>query len=419
MERPGYLSKYLLDWELFDVVIGEKSGIDSNSFLGHITSKESAENFLNDYGFDQELPVLKAELFGNYQEAIQFIRKYFLKENNPDGLDFKIPMRLCTVANVSDVFLLATGQFDEKNSIEEKIWASIILKVLHTIVHIDKDLRHQYFPIIQQQIFDRFYKFLFRDSQNKLYIGEEDNKVKIPLVDFQTKAKKARDSIIIKLLHKKEYVAEELFDRIGIRIITENIVDILRLIQFLHKKNVIIPHNIKTGRSLNSLISLSDFKLKHRELLKLSLRNNLSEERFEMAIKRASSDCVMDDVKAFSFAKRNPHSSKKYRAIQFTCRQLIKYKNPNVEKFYEIRNMAKKMKEEGIESPLVEPLINIDHGAFSKSIRFFYPFEVQLVDQENHSINTQGEASHEEYKNAQLRTAMKRLFRPLLEYYSK
>ena len=52
----------------------------------------------------------------------------------------------------------------------------------------------------------------------------------------------------------------------------------------------------------------------------------------------------------------------------------------------------------------------------AKDIRFFYPFEVQIVDKENHKLNTKGEASHNEYKRSQTRVAMLRLFQPLLEY---
>ena len=49
-------------------------------------------------------------------------------------------------------------------------------------------------------------------------------------------------------------------------------------------------------------------------------------------------------------------------------------------------------------------------------MRFFYPYEVQITDIKSHQENTEGEASHEEYKKSQVNSAMMRLFKNLLEY---
>ena len=70
----------------------------------------------------------------------------------------------------------------------------------------------------------------------------------------------------------------------------------------------------------------------------------------------------------------------------------------------------------GPENELARRLLALALSPLAKDIRFFYPYEVQIVDAENHKINTLGEASHQEYKRAQVRTSMLRLFRPLLDY---
>lgn len=67
------------------------------------------------------------------------------------------------------------------------------------------------------------------------------------------------------------------------------------------------------------------------------------------------------------------------------------------------------------ENPLSQSLLQLDTSPISRDVRFFYPFEVQLTDYESHLKNTQGEASHDEYKKSQLRSAMKRIFRPIIE----
>ena len=209
----------MFDWEMLDVVVGGKSALDTKNFLGPMSNIEQVNQFLIGYGLDPSDHVTKAELFGNFQEALQFIKRYFLIEGNPDGLDLKLPNSLLMISDISQLFLMATDDGPTKR--EDKLWAEIILKIMHTIMHADKDLRSNYFGIVQTQIFDRFYRYIFRNDEDKLFIGVKGTEMAVPLIDFETKSKKTRDSVIIKLLHKAENVAEELFDRVGIRFVTE------------------------------------------------------------------------------------------------------------------------------------------------------------------------------------------------------
>ena len=137
--------------------------------------------------------------------------------------------------------------------------AEVILKVVHTILHVDKDLRNKFFKNIQTQIFDRYYRYIQRDSENKLYLGK-DGQYDLPLLEFDTKSKKSRDSVIIKLIHKAENVAEELFDRVGIRFVTETRFDCLRVINFLISQGIVVAQNIKPSRSQNSSLILKNLK---------------------------------------------------------------------------------------------------------------------------------------------------------------
>lgn len=409
MERPSYLSKYALDWELIGVVIGGKSALDTKFFMGSpILTKEQVNGFLKGYGLDPSDPVSRAELFGNFQEALQFIRRYFLKEGNSDGVDLKIPNSLYMVTDVSDLFLMTSSK---DYSLEEKLWAEIILKVMHTILHVDKDLRSNYFPVIQTQIFDRFYRYVYRDDENELYLGLKgrEDLDHIPLLDFMTKSKKSRDSVIIKLLHKAENVAEELFDRVGIRFITKTRFDTLRVIKFLLENNIVIPHNIKPSRSMNTLFDIEGYRESHKSTIRKAIKEDWSEEEF---LKRSEEEVMEAPVNPGEVTMRNEHTSKNYQSIQFTCRQLIKYKNPFLHDFNELRKQAKKSPEE---SELAKKLLNMDVSLIARDVRFFYPYEVQIIDEQAHKNNTEGEASHQDYKNAQVISAMKRVFSSLLE----
>lgn len=404
-QRPSYLADYAFNWETFDVVCSGKSSLDATNYLTELYDKGQVQNFLNGYGFDISDPVESAELFGIFQEAMQFIKRYFLREGNPDGLDIRVPNYLYTITNISELFLAATGHSSVKLKPDEQLWAGVVLKVMHTILHTDKDLRYRYFSTIQQQIFDRFYKFIHRDQENRLFLKNETGTT-IPLYDFQTKAKKTRDSIVIKLLHKQENVAEELFDRIGVRIITYNKLDALRVIRFMHRNHIIMINNIKPSRSQNTLVDLPKLRLKIFGLYKEAIRSQMVEDTFYQRLNSLIEDCT-----PMKSHHDNRHTLEEYRAIHFTGRQLIKYRNPFMASFNEVRKQALKDRE----NPVSQALLHLDTSPISRDVRFFYPFEVQLTDYESHLKNTQGEASHVEYKKSQLKSAMKRIFRPIIE----
>jgi uncharacterized protein (TIGR04562 family) len=369
---------------------------------------DEVNQFLKGYGLDPNDHVAKSELFGNFQEAIQFIRRYFLKEGSPDGLDLKVPNSLMMISDISQLFLMATDDNIVKK--EDKLWAEVVLKVMHTIMHADKDLRSNYFGIVQTQIFDRFYKYIYRNDEDKLFIGVKGSEDIVPLVDFETKSKKTRESVIIKLLHKAENVAEELFDRVGVRFITHTRFDSLRLIRFLLEKNIVIPHNNKPSRAINTMIDMVKFKEAHQKLLKMALRNNLSEDRFLSALERAAIEAELTHGES----ERNKHTSKAYQSIQFTCRQLIEYKNPFLQEFNDLRRIAKNASPE--ENELARRVLSMDISLVARDIRFFYPYEIQVVDVEAFKENSQGEASHQEYKRQQVKSAMKRVFKSIIEY---
>lgn len=407
MGRPEYLHKYTFDWDLMDVVLSGKSVLDTRFIIGQIHDREHVNSFLKGYGLDPSDPVGRAELFGNFQEALQFIKRYFLREGNPDGLDFRIPNALYMITDIGDLFLMATGNRDENNH-EERLWAEVILKVMHTILHVDKDLRSNYFSVIQTQIFDRYYRYLQRDGDQRLFLGSKNSDDKIPLVEFETKSKKSRDSVIVKLLHKAENVAEELFDRVGVRFVTKSKLDNLRVLKFLLEKNIVVPHNIKPSRSINSMVDLEIFKKKHQNLIRMAIRNQLDEARFLQALNREMVDCYPQKTGK----GRNEYSSTNYKSIQFTCRNLIRYKNPFLQEFAELRSFAK----ETPTNELSKKVLAMDMSLVARDIRFFYPYEVQIVDIDAHRDNSAGEASHGEYKNAQRISAMKRVFKDLIEY---
>jgi uncharacterized protein (TIGR04562 family) len=416
------LDEFRLPWESLDVVLSGKSPMDVPRWL-KINDYEDAENFLQSYGFDFQNPIEQAEIYGHYQETLNFVRKYFLYPENPEGIKDEIPQQLLNLSDFRQLFVMATepnqknadlwrkwvdDPFGDKAKILHR-WSQALLKILHTIAHLDKDLKSYYFNEVQKQILDRFYKYISRDSDEKLFLrsGEET----INLAGFEIKPKKTRESVILKLLYKPKNVAEDIFDYIGVRLITEDRLDILKSVKFLLDNNIIMPANISPHRSKNNLIDLRGCRKSFKELT-MQIKDGKKRPR--------------DFHKAFNDVMGNPpnvehpnvHSHAEFRTIQFTARQLINYRNPIFRSLLELKEVVRGTDTENIQDEkakkALELVQNLDSGDMRREIRFFYPFEIQLVDKETHEVNKRGEASHQDYKQNQINHAIKRVMGPFL-----
>jgi uncharacterized protein (TIGR04562 family) len=405
---PLLRSKYDFRSDVLDIIISGKSTIDSRTTFQTATLQE-ADHFIKNYGYDIENPIEKAEILGNFHEAINFIRKNFLRPENPEGLRLEIPRKILELTDIRELFhrvsMSSAGNTVDTETQNLRNWSCSILKVMHTITHIDKDLRSSYFTDIQKQIFDRFYKLIHRDPEGQLFLGDSTaDPMRVDLVAFETKPKKSRDSIILKLLHKPENVAEDIFDRVGIRFITHTILGTLRVIKCLKDKMVVMPPNIKPSRSRNTLLQIDPFKAQLGDLLARADREEISEAHLIQSLEEATNPPLVNP--------ENPHSSEFYRAIQFTCRQLIKLRNPLYDDLKELKSLSKTRT---IHEDLMKVMERIDLKHLQREVRFFYPFEVQVTDQHSSEENEKGRSAHSAYKRAQILTALNRVMGSLAD----
>ena len=89
--------------------------------------------------------------------------------------------------------------------------------------------------------------------------------------------------------------------------------------------------------------------------------------------------------------KKNSHSFDGYKSLQFTCRQLITYREPFLEDFMKLKEHVK----ENYSEDKVNEMINaMDTSNLSRDIEFFYPYEVQIMDKASSENNHEGDASH-------------------------
>lgn len=406
MENVDWMNKkYDFHWDNLDVILGGKSLLDATYGLRGfpLNSREEASRFLSSYGFDYDNPIEQAEVLGNYREAIIFIRKTFLYPENPEGLRLDIPKSILELQDIRDLLMMATINPEEKNMKKKRNgdWACALLKVMHVIAHIDKDLRFVYFADVQKQILDRFYKYVHRtgNEDGSLFLaGTKDDPMRVNLVSFETKPNKGRDSVLLKLLHKPENVADEIFDRVGIRLTTTTKLEAFRAVKYLKDHMIVMPANIKANRSRNTLVDVGllkdDLNFFFDKLKQGEMTDSEFEERLEASVQSPKVE------------SENPHSSQYYRAIQFTCRQLIKLKNPLYKKVRDLKNFAK---DQSLSKELEDKIKALDLKYLKQEIRFFYPYEVQIVDQASKLENEKGRSAHSEYKKSQIKSAMIRV----------
>lgn len=290
-------------------------------------------------------------------EALRLEALSFLR-NNITVSSFKLPKRLVETTDIRQYLHWAS----ESKRSAIALWSCSLLRVIHTLVHCNSFFNEQYHLAIRDQIVSRIEANFCREN-NRIFLGD------IELVEFQFRPVKTRESVAIKLLHKTENISADIFDWLGLRFITKDRLDALRTLIYLRKINAVMFANVKPSRSRNTLIDL-DWVRQHWNNHDM----NLIREAFEYS-KFPNAD---------NSPAANLHSNSNYHSIQFTCRQRVK-----------IKRIGK------------------------KPISFFFPFEIQIMDQKSYYGSRMGDASHESYKRRQLISVRKRVLGPLYNKYGK
>lgn len=378
MENKNRLEKNFLKfpYELFNVVFSQKSFIDINRLNVH--DEQTGISYLRNYGYDIINPVMKEKVVAILSEAKKFIQTYLLED--PDGKDpvLVIPPEIMCNDNIIDLLIMAS----EKEANLSQAWACAILRTAHTITHVENDLSKLFMPGVKRQIFSRFMEHLHQARNGDYFLGPEDNKIKLKM--FEIKNEKTRESLIMKLLHKKENVAADIFDRIGVRIVTYSKLDVILVLKYFSRNHVISFANIKPSRTRNNLINVPRFLEAIEEMKSHDLSQWKEEdvtEFLERYLQLPVEEKELETEKIIS--ENNIYSSTQYSSVQFTSRQLITIFDPFDKK---------------------------------KTYQFFFPFEIQILDEESFNETRMGRSSHEEYKKNQVAAARKRVLTNVVRY---
>jgi uncharacterized protein (TIGR04562 family) len=176
-------------------------------------------------------------------------------------------------------------------------------------------------------------------------------------------------------------VAGEVFDRIGVRFVTRERFDALMVVRYLRLHNVIMFANVIPARSRNTLLDVDWVQGRVEALKKEVEESRLSEAK---ALEVLRKEARRQPYPASATRLENPFSSVDYHSIQFTCRQSIRILEPRA----------------GIVSSPWTSVGGTEHEG-GEALRFFFPFEVQVLDEESYRVSRSGLAAHDVYKKRQ------------------
>lgn len=330
------------DVDAVRLLLQGNSVIDWNR--SHFRTRQDVDTFLRLHLLDPDSPEDQRRLRFVHGEAVHYLTEH---------LDLHFPPDLAQPDDVRDIFVQASelGGFRRR-----QILACVILKLMHVINHMEAaELRHQ-IALPEVAILDQAERRIVAAADRMRDAG-------FPLVAFYG-SRKTRNSVITKLLAKRENTAATVFDKLRFRLVTESHAHILPALRWLTRElfpfNYVIP-----GQSHNNLLDLDD------ALRKVDLEALTLEWQNPTPAPPAGAD-----------AAKNPFSGGSYRMINFI-----------------------------VDFPVrVDHLVQDRYGPMLGRTVFAL-VEFQVLDRETARANEEGENAHWLYKDRQRAIVGRRLRR--------
>ena len=384
--RPNDL--FPLPPEVTQVILGGGSSIDLDTLRIH--SPGEAWNFALNYGYDMGIPVQRAAVLRVYEDAVDFLEGVML-----DGTDLHVPFEVRDLQDPLDLLVWAS---DRPRNIRGR-WSCAVLRVMHTLFHVDHNVNLRYLPEIQAQVFGRYDQYLVCEGDRWCLRGAYE----VPLVAVERKENKDRVSMLLKMLHKPENVAETIYDQIGIRFVAEDQLGVLMVIRFLLDHHVLMPTHIKPSRSRNLMIDMEALAAWSESMPPYFRIQDLGPEERKALSRTLALKTPKKD--------QNPFSSKDYSAIQFTARTLVRLPSPATQALETLQTRLQTMGDTELSDLVCIPELLLEQEEFT----FFFAHEVQVMEQSGFQSSRSGPASHSEYKQRQRDAARRRVLQGILQ----
>jgi len=395
-EKAALFHRWEFPWHVIQVLTGKSSTIDLKKLP--VDDWKDADAFTLAYGFDVHSSKDQRLVHAIFIEAIFFIQKYLMPTEWKQGI--RPPQEILLCVDVQQLLLWASKRGRDPGSRLCQAWSCAILRVMHTIVHIDGLQRLTLMQAAHDKLRARFEPYLWKDADNRLYLGSSQEFLEIE--GFRWKTAKSRESIILKLLHKPANVAETIYDLTGLRIITTRVSDAMIVLKFLRKFNLVSFASVNPARVRNNLLDVEHFQV-HCEALREQLaRGEVSPSEFREKIDQIERVEAKNNL-------HNPYSSSTYRSLQLTGRLRVERVDP-LSRFFDRLDTLLPICEAS-RKPVLEGLLQYGRMHLANREReqsAFFPYEIQIMDKESAKEILEGEASHFRYKRAQFKAARRR-----------
>jgi uncharacterized protein (TIGR04552 family) len=348
VRRPRHDAFTLADLAAIRNLLRSGSVIDWHRL--YFSDRDEVDRFLRVNEFDPRSETDMARLEDLREQAAEYCERH---------LGFNIPLDIEEGIPARDLLLVASQKG------KRRAYACVVLKVMHVLHHLaGRELLNK-LPLSGDQIFHLV-------EEKVLRTVEEIKAAGCGIVEFQWSRKHA-DSLITKLLAKRETIAADVYDQLRFRMITTTEDQILLVLREVAQR--LVPFNyVIPGQSVNDVLNF-------REVLEASppLAKFLPDLQ-ELA-------AVAGDKKT---PVQNEFSGPGYRVINFVADLPVR-----IDKFL-------------CRTP-DDPLF-VENGAV-----VFVLTEFQIIDARTLEQNEQGENSHDRYKQRQVARVKARLMHGLKE----
>ena len=159
--------------------------------------------------------------------------------------------------------------------------------------------------------------------------------------------------------------------------------------------------NVRPARSRNRLIDIKRLKFEISRINNHLKKHPETQPYVKKMIQRLESRI---GVRQLGRSLLNPHSSEHYKAIQFTCRELVRVPNPVFKAYRAVQSQIESI-------PGGNQLLQEIFPSIPASHEFgFFPYEVQVMDVKAYADSVFGKSNHDEYRKKQLDSARRRVF---------
>jgi uncharacterized protein (TIGR04552 family) len=311
----------------------------------NLSSVEEANHILRANEFDPDDERDQQRLTDIRRRAIDFLERNFSIAFAPE---------IVGAPRVQDLMLLAAGR---DTALQPQ--ACMVLKLMHVINHIDGRELLFLLPISDRDVF-----YLVEEKATR--VANEMRAKGFPIVEFAG-SRKSRDSLITKLLSKKQSIAAQIYDKLRFRIVTATADDIFPVLRYLGEQ--LFPFNYTVpGESINTVFDFPKFMARDTHLARM-IPNLQVDLESEDQMRPAPNEATSARFRVINFVVDIP-----VRIDSYLCH----FADPSLEAL----------------GPIVYVLT-----------------EFQVLDLESHLQNERGEASHEKYKLRQKAKVKHRLVR--------